>query len=704
MRKALTAALLLAIAQQAAAVSDVFTYQGSLDDAGLPANGSYDLQFTLQGPGPNQAPLTIEDVAVSGGVFTVELNFGAAIASGDYALQIGVRPGASVGAFTVLSPTTPIRPTPQAQVAAIATEAVTVSPNAVTAAGIQDGSVGAADIDSSQVQTRVSGTCPAGNSISAIASDGTVSCQAGSGVTSVATGSGLTGGPITSSGTIAIAEDAVTSLMIEDGAVGAADINPFEVQQRVEGTCPAGSSISAIALDGSVSCETGVLGQNWSLTGNSGTDPSSNFIGTTDAQAFVIRTQNAQALRLEPSSILWSGGRPNTANIIAGSYTNGAGPGTRGVAVLGGGAASGSESVPFGGQPNFAWDNYALVVGGYDNQAGSNDPTTNNAEFAAVIGGEGNRAIGKWSTTVGGSYNRASDDRSIVLGGSNNYAYGAYSVILGGSSNAAVGVGSAIAGGAGNCAGGAYSLAVGTSAKVRPGLGADGCSGVSDSGDSNGDEGTFVWADNSSFSPFVSSGPNQFLVRADGGVLLNTNTLPAFGDDLVVSARKSSGDADADLRLITRSSRAANMYVSDATGTLFVALTNVAAGSNRISVSGGSGGTASLSNGGTWTNASSRTFKNGFAAIDALDVLKRVTDLPITRWIYNGSEEGTHMGPMAEDFKAAFDLAGDGKSIATVDADGVALAAIQGLNQKLEAENAELRRRLDALEARFNQD
>ena len=59
------------------------------------------------------------------------------------------------------------------------------------------------------------------------------------------------------------------------------------------------------------------------------------------------------------------------------------------------------------------------------------------------------------------------------------------------------------------------------------------------------------------------------------------------------------------------------------------------------------------------------------------------------------------MGPVAEDFKDAFGLAGDGRSIGTVDADGVALAAIQGLNQKLEAENATLRARLDALEAKL---
>ncbi len=107
-----------------------------------------------------------------------------------------------------------------------------------------------------------------------------------------------------------------------------------------------------------------------------------------------------------------------------------------------------------------------------------------------------------------------------------------------------------------------------------------------------------------------------------------------------------------------------------------------------------------LSSGGVWTNSSSRASKIGFAPISAISVLNKVVALPITTWKYRNSDtEGTHMGPVAEDFKAAFGLAGDGKSIGTVDADGVALAAIQGLNQKLESENAALKARLDAIEA-----
>ena len=58
------------------------------------------------------------------------------------------------------------------------------------------------------------------------------------------------------------------------------------------------------------------------------------------------------------------------------------------------------------------------------------------------------------------------------------------------------------------------------------------------------------------------------------------------------------------------------------------------------------------------------------------------------------------MGPMAQDFHAAFGLGANDVTIATVDADGVALAAIQGLNDKLERENEALKKRLADLEAK----
>jgi len=56
-----------------------------------------------------------------------------------------------------------------------------------------------------------------------------------------------------------------------------------------------------------------------------------------------------------------------------------------------------------------------------------------------------------------------------------------------------------------------------------------------------------------------------------------------------------------------------------------------------------------------------------------------------------------HIGPVAQDFYGAFQVGVDDKHISMVDADGVALAAIQGLNQKLERENAELRKELQEI-------
>ncbi|MBC8096261.1 MAG: tail fiber domain-containing protein [Akkermansiaceae bacterium] len=109
---------------------------------------------------------------------------------------------------------------------------------------------------------------------------------------------------------------------------------------------------------------------------------------------------------------------------------------------------------------------------------------------------------------------------------------------------------------------------------------------------------------------------------------------------------------------------------------------------------------------GTLSQGSDRNIKQDFAALDGREVLEKVSALPIQSWSYTNQPGVKHYGPTAQDFHAAFGLNGsDDKHIATVDADGVALAAIQGLNQKLEqkleqkqTEITELKQRLEALE------
>ncbi len=87
---------------------------------------------------------------------------------------------------------------------------------------------------------------------------------------------------------------------------------------------------------------------------------------------------------------------------------------------------------------------------------------------------------------------------------------------------------------------------------------------------------------------------------------------------------------------------------------------------------------------GTVSSGSDRNIKENFESVDPGEVLDKVAALPITRWNYKAEPGVVHVGPVSQDFRAAFGLGLDDKSIAVVDADGVALAAIKGLNQKVD--------------------
>jgi hypothetical protein len=112
---------------------------------------------------------------------------------------------------------------------------------------------------------------------------------------------------------------------------------------------------------------------------------------------------------------------------------------------------------------------------------------------------------------------------------------------------------------------------------------------------------------------------------------------------------------------------------------------------------------------------SDRNLKENFKPVDAREVLEKVASIPISRWNFIGDAGTPHIGPMAQDFHAAFGTGTDDRHIATVDADGVALAAIQGLNEKLtealtaketeiaalKSETGALREKNQAMEARL---
>ena len=476
---------------------------------------------------------------------------------------------------------------------------------------------------------------------------------------------------------------------------------------------PAGSS-AWVAIQGrskAISAPA-AIGQCWSSTGDSGSDPAVNFIGTLDAQPFVVRTRNASSLRIEPSSVL-SGGSPITANLVGGSSANVAGVGVRGATIAGGGAIPGGDLGFNAEAGNRVLGHYGAIGGGFANVVG---------------GGLGNPNASTHATVAGGDGNTASADRATVGGGQLNAATGSAASVLGGERNTAAGNRSTVGGGSANCAGGSDSWAGGFRAKIRRGSGSgaagEACVGVPPSGTSSGDEGTFMWADSES-ADFVSTGPDQFNVRARGG--MGINTAPR-DPNVELTVRGRAGDAfggNADVQLIVDNANQEGIQFGASAGgsgsndaAFEIAQSNATTYAPRLTLFGSGAvtirsnttaantGVSMAANAGSWSSLSDRRLKTAIAPVDAAEVLARVLDLPLSTWSYIAQGEAIrHMGPMAQDFASAFGLGENDTTIATIDADGVALAAIQGLDAKLgaerdalRAENAALRERLARIE------
>lgn len=116
-----TAVLLLCADAQTSRIS----YQGYLRDGGVPANGQYDFQFVLF---PGGTVIAVNDLLVTNGLFTTDLDYGAAVWNGaDREIEVRVRPGDSVGLYTTLTPRAPIRSAPYAIRALNANTATTAS-------------------------------------------------------------------------------------------------------------------------------------------------------------------------------------------------------------------------------------------------------------------------------------------------------------------------------------------------------------------------------------------------------------------------------------------------------------------------------------------------------------------------------------------------------------------------------------------------
>ena len=130
MLAALTLAAFSLQPRAASAQGTAFTYQGQLGDSGSPANGIYDLEFTLCDAAANghwiAGPLTNAATSVTNGLFTVTLDFGPVFNGSNFWLLIAVRTNGEDG-FTRLNPPQPLAPAPYAIYAANAASAASAA-------------------------------------------------------------------------------------------------------------------------------------------------------------------------------------------------------------------------------------------------------------------------------------------------------------------------------------------------------------------------------------------------------------------------------------------------------------------------------------------------------------------------------------------------------------------------------------------------
>ena len=419
-----------------------------------------------------------------------------------------------------------------------------------------------------------------------------------------------------------------------------------------------------------------------------------------------------------PNSVVVGGANntiSNTASyaVIIGGYLNNVGAGAQ-MSTIG------------GGRQNALLATHGVIGGGYGNIIGSNSPSAvigggsgvgiqANAGYSAIGGGLANviQSGAQYAAIAGGVQNTIGTNaqQAAVLGGYLNRigTNALNAVIAGGASNTISNNASfaTVLGGNQNTAGGVNSLAAGNRAKANH-------------------LGSFVWGD-STVADWSSTAPNQFLVRANGGVgigiaspqsalhVAGTITATNFVGsgagltNLSLSAvNLASSLSPSQIPNLDASKVASGVFGPAQIPALDATIINTGTfaearlGTN-VALLSGSPVFAGPVVAPAFNYASDRNLKQGFKAIVGEELLEKVISLPITRWVYKNDPDAEHIGPMAQDFHRAFAVGGgDDKHISAVDANGVALAAIQLLVEKLRAKDAELgelRRRLERLEA-----
>ena len=713
----LTACVFLLATGDAHSQGTMFTYQGRLNDGANPANGSYDLRLAIYDAvngGTQKGPTLTNATVASNGLFTITLNFGYDVFTGDSRwLEIGVRTNGG-GAFTPLNPRQPVTPSPYAMHAEFAGNiepGSTVSfsgpvsfnyalgqpfylgpgvtnlvsnLNAQYLAGKDAGQFWALGGNSGQLPSSyVLGTLD--NNALEFRANGARGLR----LEPTAVGVNFIAGNANNS----IASNAIIS------TIGGGQLNTIEA--AAFGATIAGGDINTIRSGAGESVISGGI---------------QNIVGTNSIRS-VIAGGLFNRVGTNAVHAVISGGRNNRITndaqyaTISGGWNHLIGEASSYATISGGSnnlIEANSQMATIGG----GWDNTiaansaygSTIGGGYANRidAGNFQAVIGGGAFnhihtyggtSVIGGGESNEVLPNalCSTIGGGNYNSVGNSASYATigGGYNNEASGEYAVVPGGTYNSASGK---------------YSFAAGYEARALH-------------------EGCFVWsepaADLFQFDVGAeSTTTNQFVIRASGGIQLHPGTSMYFGNQTRQMLNLWGTSYGIGVQDYTVYSRCAN------TGSGFDGFIWYRGGVHNGAYANAGGGTEMmhLVTSGLYLNGaivltSDRSQKENFKPVDPRAVLDKVTALPLSEWNYKSDTASRHLGPMAQDFYAAFGVGPDDRHIATVDADGVALAAIQGLNEKVEArsqrsedriqmlerENTEVKQRLEKLERLINQ-
>ena len=438
----------------------------------------------------------------------------------------------------------------------------------------------------------------------------------------------------------------------------------------------------------------------WSNKGDNGTDPTTNFLGTTDNVTLTFRVSDTVAYRIVPA---YDPLTPSFApNIIGGSGANSVAPGLYGATIGGGGGTGIANRVNNLGT-------YATIGGGFRNTAGGFASTTGGGGIntasgngATIGGGENNTADGGLAIIGGGGNNTAGDDAS-VSGGYSNTASGNGAFVGGGYFNTASGGWSTVPGGFSNSATMDYAFAAGNRAQANH-------------------QGTFVWADSTN-APFASTGNDQFLIRANGGVGIGTSSPRSALDILGPANDPLSGLPASENGLLLGLSLNTYKWIQSYGGVLALNPrgNNVGIGTSspndklevngilRVDSLGSAGGTNLCLNGSNQlaSCSSSERYKNNISDLAlGLDTLAKLR--PVT---FNWKDSGqADLGFVAEEVNQVTPLLTtlnqDGQ-IEGVKYDRITAVLVKGMQEQqqqiadLKAQNAALKQQHDAFESRL---